>query len=125
MKVGTLNRWRTQPVNMPVRMAIRKQTATASRITGSMGKPLPVNFSVTTASRQPWKAMAEPTLRSISPEMMTKVMPKAMMPVVEALRRMFRKLSQVAKPWAKKARKPMMTRRMISSAKALIWIPVF
>ena len=49
---------------------------------------------------QPASAAPAPTERSISPEMITAVMPKAMIPIIETARSTLRRLLMLAKPGA-------------------------
>ena len=65
-----------------------------------MDSPMAASHCASHAVTQPAKATADPTLRSISPEMMTMVMPKAMIPGMETFRRTLSRLTTVKKPSA-------------------------
>jgi len=71
------------------------------------GAPTPRPVSVLTihAVRHPEKATAEPTLRSISPAIITMVIPKAMIPCMEEFLSTLKKLSTEKNPGAVKDRK--------------------
>src|SRR4051812_45272128 len=95
MNDGTLNHWRILPVKTPqpapTISAVRLPTATAPP-----APRLSVYSPQTQPRMQPANATPEPTDRSISPQMITAVMPKAMMPSMETVRSTLRKLPSVA-----------------------------
>ena len=66
----------------------------------TMESPKAASHCVSQAVTQPANATADPTLRSISPEMMTMVMPKAMIPCIDTFRRTLSRLATVKKPSA-------------------------
>ena len=103
MKVGTLNLFLISPARTPKEKPVARVVTPAMVIAAGRLKPAAASFLVSTAVSDPAKATAEPTLRSISPEMITMVMPKAMMPCMEVFRRTFSTLFMVAKPGAVKA----------------------
>ena len=63
---------------------------------------------------QPASAAPAPTDRSISPEMITAVMPKAMMPSSAPVRSTFSRFRTLAKPGAMKIRTTISTTRITS-----------
>ncbi len=113
MKVGTLNQRRMLPVNTPVRkpsvMATSTPTVTAATEPIRADKA-PENQATT----HPARATAAPTDRSISPAMITAVMPNAMMPSIDTVRSTLKKLPSVAKPGATTMRTTTMTSRIAS-----------
>ena len=100
MKLGTAKRTRIRPVNAPMLIPRRSVETMARGRATSMDTPSAANHCASQAVTQPAKATADPTLRSISPEMMTMVMPKAMIPCIDTFRRTLSRLTTVKNPSA-------------------------
>ena len=113
MKLGTLNHSRNLPTEKPMQKPT--PTATAMPITAARSPPIAsVSAPQIQATMQPASAAPAPTDRSISPEMITAVMPKAMMPRSAPVRRTLRRFRRLAKPGAVKTRTTISTTRITS-----------
>ena len=104
MNVGTPKNALMTPLAQPSRNPVARATTMAPATTRytlaatpveSTPPPAPSAFSMMKAVRQPENATAEPTPRSISPAMITMVIPNAMIPCIETLRRMLSRFSVV------------------------------
>lgn len=96
MKDGILNLVSRKPLNNPMRAQTTREMRmpTAQAISMGMTEESPPE---TRATITPLSATVDPTERSISPAMMTKVIPKAMIPVMDMLRSMLNRLPVVRK----------------------------
>ena len=91
MNAGIFTRPMSTPLNRP-------HKPPATRANSSVRNTLSVALNTTT-EKLPTSASMEPTDRSMPPVMMTRPMPKAMMPTTAECRRMFITPLHVVAPW--------------------------
>ena len=92
MNGGSLASVMMSPFRSPKAVPTSRQARTASG-RGTVGEPSGCTMRCRRIRTAPEVASTGPEERSIPPAMMTKVMPSAMAPTIEVLRRMLRRLS--------------------------------